>query len=96
MTPAMRRSFELYGDVLFLDMMKRKLNSQHWPYIGHVVLNGNKKIEVAAEGILVTESIPGYDFVIKAMLEMAPNWKTESINAICGDGTFKGGGRCLV
>jgi hypothetical protein len=54
MTPAMRRSFELYGDVLFLDMMKRKLNSLHWPYVGPVVLNGNKKIEVAAEGILVT------------------------------------------
>ncbi len=58
MTPAMRRSFELYGDVLFLDMMKRMLNSQHWPYVGPVVLTGNKKIEVAAEGILVTESVP--------------------------------------
>jgi hypothetical protein len=51
MTPAMRRSFELYGDALFLDMMKRKTNSQEWPYAGPVVLNGNKKIEVAAEGI---------------------------------------------
>jgi hypothetical protein len=56
MTPAMRRwSFKLYGNVLFLDMMKRKTNSQEWPYVGPVVLNGNnKKIEVASEGILVT------------------------------------------
>jgi hypothetical protein len=92
MTPAMRRSFELYGDVLFLDMMKRRLNSQHWPYVGPVVLNGNKKIEVAAEGILVTESIAAYDFVVKAMLEMTPNRKKESIKVICGDGNFRGGG----
>jgi hypothetical protein len=40
MTPAMRRSFELYGDVLFLDMMKRKTNSQECPYVGPIVLNG--------------------------------------------------------
>jgi hypothetical protein len=71
MTPAMRRSFELYGDVFFLDMMKRKTNSQEWPYVGPVVLNGNKKIEVAAEGMLVTESLDAYDFVVTAMLEMA-------------------------
>jgi hypothetical protein len=95
MTPAMRRSFELYGDVLFLDMMKRMLNSQHWPYVGPVVLNGNKKIEVAAEGILVTESIAAYDFVVKAMLEMAPNRRKESIRVICGDGIFRGGGLLL-
>ncbi len=90
MTPAMRRSFELYGDVLFLDMMKRKTNSQEWPYVGPVVLNGNKKIEVAAEGILVTESLDAYDFVVTAMLEMAHKRKKEDINVICGDGIFRG------
>jgi hypothetical protein len=92
MTPAMRRSFELYGDVLFLDMMKRKTNSQEWPYVGPVVLNGNKKIEVAAEGILVTESLDAYDFVVTAMLEMAHKRKKEDIKVICGDGIFRGGG----
>ncbi len=92
MTPAMRRSFELYGDVLFLDMMNRKTNSQEWPYVGPVVLNGNKKIEVAAEGILVTESLDAYDFVVTAMLEMAHKRKKEDIKVICGDGIFRGGG----
>jgi hypothetical protein len=47
-------------------------------------LNGNKKIEAAAEGILVTESLDAYDFVITAMLEMAHK-------RICGDGIFQGG-----
>jgi hypothetical protein len=92
MTPAMRRSFELYGDVLFLDMMKRKTNSQEWPYVGPVVLNGNKKIEVAAEGILVTESLDAYDFVVTAMLAMAHKRKKEDIRVICGNGIFRGGG----
>jgi hypothetical protein len=92
MTPAMRRSFELNWDVLFFDMMKRKTNSQEWPYIGPVVLNGYKKIEVACEGILVTESLDAYDFLVTAMLEMAPNRKKENIKVICGDGIFQGGG----
>ena len=93
MTPAMRRSFELYGGVLFLDMMKCKTNSQEWPYVGPVVLNGNKKIEVAAEGIFVTESPDAYDFVVTAsMLEMAHNRKKENIKVICGDDIFRGGG----
>jgi hypothetical protein len=75
MTPAMRRSFELYGDVLFLDMMKRKTNSQEWPDVSPVILNGNKKIEVASWGILVTECLDAYDFVVIAMLEVVPNRK---------------------
>jgi hypothetical protein len=50
MIPSMRRRFELYGDVLFLDMMECMLNSQHWPYVGPaVVLNGNEKSKVAAD-----------------------------------------------
>jgi hypothetical protein len=87
----MRRSFELYRDVLFLDMMKRKTNSQEWPYVG-VVLNGYKKIEVACERILVTESLDAYDFLVAAMLEMAPNRKKENIKVICGNGIFQRGG----
>jgi hypothetical protein len=76
MTPATRRSFEVYSGVFFLDMMKYKTNSQEWPYASPVVLNGNKKFEVAAEGILLTESIDAYDFVVTAILEMAHNRKT--------------------
>jgi hypothetical protein len=46
------RSFELYSDVLFLDMMKRKINFQEWLYVGPVDLNDNKKIEVGCGGDL--------------------------------------------
>jgi hypothetical protein len=92
-TPAMRRSFELYGDVLFLDMMKRKIKSKKWPYVGPVVLNGNKKMEVASdERVLVTEYLDAYDFVVTAMLEVAPNRKKENIKVLCSDGIFHGGG----
>ena len=53
MTSIQRRSFELFGHCLFLDMMKRMLNCHHWRYVGPIVLNGENKIETAAEGIRV-------------------------------------------
>jgi hypothetical protein len=81
---------------MFLDMMKRMLNSHLWPYVAPIVLNGNKKIDIAAEGIIVTESIAACNFVVKPMLEMAPSRKKESIKVICGDGSFRGGGGLLL
>jgi hypothetical protein len=51
---------------------------------------GNKKIEVASEGILVTASLEAYDFVVTAMLEMAHNRKRENVKVICGNGIFRG------
>jgi hypothetical protein len=76
MTPAMGRSFELYSDVLFCDMMKGKIGSQEWPYVGPV--NSHKKIEVATKGILVTESLDACDFVVTAILKMALKRKKEN------------------
>ena len=36
-TPAMRSNFHRFGNVIFLDVMKRKHNSVDWPYIGLVI-----------------------------------------------------------
>jgi hypothetical protein len=55
---------------------------------GPAVLNGNKKIEVVAKGILVTESLNAYDFVVTVLLEMAHKRKEENIKVICGNGIF--------
>ena len=60
--------------------------------LGPAVLNGNKKIELVAEGILVTESLDAYDFVVTAILEMAHNRKKENIKVICRDSIFQGAG----
>jgi hypothetical protein len=86
MTPVMRRMFELYGDVLFLDAMKRQLNSVYWPYFSIVLLDGFKKIGVAIEGIGCTERIDTYIWLVNGALTMAPLRKRESIKVIFADG----------
>jgi hypothetical protein len=53
MTSVMRARWERYGDVLFLDAMKRQLNSLHWPYLSVVCLEGDKSIGVCVEGICI-------------------------------------------
>jgi len=55
MTGTMRYAFETYGEMISLDAMKRQLNSVHWPYMAPVVLDGDKKIFVAAEGFVCGE-----------------------------------------
>jgi hypothetical protein len=86
MTPVMRRMFELYGDVLFLDAMKRQLNSVNWPYFSIVLLDGFKKVVLAAEGIACVERIATYIWLVKGALSMAPRRKKESIKVIFADG----------
>ncbi|EJK50475.1 hypothetical protein THAOC_30532, partial [Thalassiosira oceanica] len=52
MTATMRRNFELYGDYISLDMMKRGLNTLLWPYIGVAMYDNMKKVCLACEGTL--------------------------------------------
>ena len=56
MKSVMRARWEQYGDVLFLDAMKRQLNSLHWPYLSVVCLEGDKSVGVCIEGICCAES----------------------------------------
>jgi hypothetical protein len=42
-TPVMRADLEQYDGIIFLDAMKRQQNSVYWPYIGPVVIDGDKK-----------------------------------------------------
>ena len=57
MTATMRRNFELYGDYISLDMMKRGLNTLLWPYIGVAMYDNMKKLCIACEGILCGEQV---------------------------------------
>ena len=59
-TPAMRANWEDFGDVVFLDMMKRQQNSVHWPYVSLALLDGQKKVRLAAEAIVIGESLDAY------------------------------------
>jgi hypothetical protein len=86
MTPVMRRMFELYGDVLFLDAMKRQLNSVYWPYFSIVLLDGFNKIALAAEAIGCVERVDTYIWLVQGALTMTPRRKKESIKVIFADG----------
>jgi hypothetical protein len=85
-TPAMRAAFEQFGDVLFLDMMKRQSNSLHWPYSAVTLMDGDKKITVACESIVRAEQLESYAFIIEACLDMAPERTRESLKVFFGDG----------
>jgi hypothetical protein len=86
MTPWQRAAFELYGDVIFLDCMKRKQNSVDWPYIGPVVLDGSNKIAVIAESICCSERLEAYEFVLRAAFDFTPGRPRDSVKVIYGDG----------
>jgi hypothetical protein len=85
-TPVMRADLEQYGDVLFLDAMKRQQNLLYWPYIGPVVIDGDKKIRVIAESIVCTERLESYQFVLESVFSMTPGFDKSSIRMIFGDG----------
>lgn len=86
MTPWQRAAFEQYGDVIFLDCMKRKQNSVDWPYIGPVVLDGDNKIIVIVESIICSERMEAYEFILNAAFEFTPQRPRSSVKVIYGDG----------
>ena len=65
-TPAMRAAFEQFGGVLFLGMMKRQANSVHWPNCGVTLMDGDKKITVACELVVIADRLELYQFIVEA------------------------------
>jgi hypothetical protein len=86
MTGAMRRMFEINGDILFLDCMKRTMNTVNWPYIAPVILDGDRKIFEVAEALVCTERQHAYNFVLQSIFQMAPKRHKSTIRVIFGDG----------
>jgi hypothetical protein len=85
-TPTMRRFYELYGDVIFLDCMKRKQNSVDWPYIAPTILDADNKIGTVVESIVCSERTNAYVFVMQSLFEMSPGRHKSSVHMIFGDG----------
>ena len=83
MTPQMRSAFELFGNFVSIDAMKRQQNSHHWPYIGPVVLDENKTVAVIAESIMTAERHVAYEFVLNAIFDMAPRRHRSQVNIKC-------------
>jgi hypothetical protein len=85
MTPHMRANFELYGNFVSIDAMKRQQNALDWPYIGPVVLDDNKTVAVIAESIICAERLDAYNFVLQSIFEMAPNRSKSEVKVIASD-----------
>jgi hypothetical protein len=85
MTSQMRASYELFGNFISIDAMKRQQNSYHWPYIGPCVYDENKTVAVIAESIVCAERHEAYKFVLGAIFEMAPRRPKSQINVVASD-----------
>ncbi len=85
MTQQMKKRLVRYGTVLFVDYMKRKYNSDAWPYCGPVILDGNNEIGVVGESLNVAESLDGYFFVLSSIFDMVPEFDRTSIKLIFAD-----------
>ena len=86
MTPSMRKAWIRYGNVIFLDAMKRKLNSLHWKYIGPVALDNEKRIVQLCECLCVEEEIAYYAWVLQKLEEFEPRRKLISVRLMYADG----------
>ena len=84
-TAYMRKAWIRYGDVIFLDAMKRKLNSLHWPYIGPVVLDHEMRVIPAVECLCLEEANEFYAFALNSLFEMEPKRSKDSLRLIFGD-----------
>ena len=60
MTARMRYNLLRFGNIMFIDGQKRKLNKLNWPYIGPVIKNSDGRIGVTCEAIVTTENTDTY------------------------------------
>jgi hypothetical protein len=85
MTPQMRSNYELFGNFVSVDAMKRQLNNLHLPYIAPVILDEGKTVAVIAESIVCGERQDAYAFVLNAVFEMAPKRPKTEVFVLAGD-----------
>ena len=88
MTGMMRRNLELYGSYISLDMCKRDLNDESWPYVAVTTMNEFNKVVVCMEGVLMEESEDAYNFLCKNLIEMCPGRTLNQYSCVAGDGFF--------
>ena len=89
-TGVMRRDFELFGDVLFVDCLGRSINSKGWPINTIAMKDGEKKICLPCEGFTIGESVDAYAWLIRSTVEMAPGRQLSDIRVIFADGILAG------
>ena len=88
MTATMRRSYELFGLFICVDMMKRAINTLLWPYTTVTILDEMKKFCVGCEGIVCGERQDMYGAQAGFLEEYAPGRPLSEVFIVAGDGFF--------
>ena len=91
MSPYQRGNYEQFGSTVFLDMMKRQVNSVHWPYVSIVCLDADGKMVSCAEAFCCQERIEAYCWCLRSVAIMAPLRPLRMIKVMFGDGIFEAG-----
>jgi hypothetical protein len=84
-TNSMRKAWIRFGSTIFLNAMKRKLNSIHWPYIGPLALDQENRVVLLYECLCLVEELDAYAFVLNSLEEMEPRRKKSTIRIIFAD-----------
>jgi len=87
-TPTMRKAWIRYGNVMFADMMKRKMNSLHWPYVSLVGLDNEKRVVRFCECLCLEEELEYYAWAISSLAVMEPRRALSSIRILFADGVM--------
>lgn len=82
----MREDLLRFGEMCFLDAMKRQLNVLHWKYISPTVLDHEFRAKSVSESLFIEEDLDNYAFVINAMFEMEPLFEKQRLRLIFADG----------
>ena len=85
MTPIMKKRLIRYGNLLFVDAQLRHYNHFGWPYIGMTIKDGNNQIGVCCESIVTSEALDVYEWILRTMCDIVPNFSLSDIKIIVGD-----------
>ena len=87
-TATMRRNFELFGDLIGLDIMKQGINTLLWPYFSVAMYDKMSKICIACEGVLCGEREDMFKFACDFLGAASPKWPLSEVKVVAEDGFF--------
>ncbi|KAK1748651.1 hypothetical protein QTG54_000590 [Skeletonema marinoi] len=87
-TATMRKNFELFGNFIGLDMMKRGINKLLWPYAAVAMYDDMRQLCLACEGVLCGERTDMYQFIANFLASSTPERTLEDVKIVAGDAFF--------
>ena len=84
----MRRNYELFGDYVCFDMMKRNITTLGWPYTAIALYDENRQLCVCTEGFVSGEMIDIYIAMGTFLKKHATGRSLEDVRIVSGNGFF--------